>query len=98
MRRLKPIGDFVHTITFDNGKEFAAHQDTAHKIFFATPYHAWERGSGENLNGLIRQYLPRGTSMISLTQSQCDAIARRLNTRPRKRLAFRTPEECFHVD
>ena len=48
MRRLQPIGDFVHTITFDNGKEFAAHQDIAHalktKIFFATPYHAWERG------------------------------------------------------
>ena len=57
VRRLKPIGNFVHTITFDNGKEFAAHQDIAHalkaKIFFATPYHAWERGLNENTNGLI---------------------------------------------
>ena len=55
VRRLKPIGNFVHTITFDNGKEFAAHQDIAHalkaKIFFATPYHAWERGLNENTNG-----------------------------------------------
>ena len=55
VRRLKPIGDFVHTITFDNGKEFAAHQDIAQalktKIFFATPYHAWERGLNENTNG-----------------------------------------------
>ena len=57
VRRLKPIGNFVHTITFDNGKEFAAHQDIAHalkaKIFFATPYHAWERGWNENTNGTI---------------------------------------------
>ena len=56
VRRLKPIGDFVHTITFDNGKEFAAHLDIAHalktKIFFATPYHAWERGLNENTNAL----------------------------------------------
>ena len=60
VRRLKPIGDFVHTITFDNGKEFAAHQDIAHalktKIFFATPYHAWERGLNENTNGLSRLF------------------------------------------
>jgi transposase, IS30 family len=60
VRRLKPIGDFVHTITFDNGKEFAAHQDIAHalkaKIFFATPYHAWERGLNENTNGLFRDF------------------------------------------
>ena len=60
VRRLKPIGEFVHTITFDNGKEFAAHQDIAHalkaKIFFATPYHAWERGVNENTNGLIRDF------------------------------------------
>jgi transposase, IS30 family len=60
VRRRQPIGDFVHTITFDNGKEFAAHQDIAHalkaKIFFATPYHAWERGLNENTNGLIRDF------------------------------------------
>ena len=72
VRRLKPIGDFVHTITFDNGKEFAAHQDIAHalktKIFFATPYHAWERGLNENTNGLYSdELLPKGTD-FSTTQ------------------------------
>jgi IS30 family transposase len=90
------------TITVDNGTEFHSYEAlekvTGTRFYFATPYHAWERGSGENLNGLIRQYLPRGRSMTSLTQQQCDAIAQRLNTRPRKRLAFRTPEECFNVD
>ena len=70
MRRLKPIGDFVHTITFDNGKEFAAHQDIAHalktKIFFATPYHAWERGLNENTNGLIRDFFRRGKDFSTI--------------------------------
>ncbi|MDH3569660.1 MAG: IS30 family transposase, partial [Gemmatimonadota bacterium] len=64
-------------------------------VYFATPHHAWERGTNENTNGLLRQYLPKGTSMAHLTQHACDAIARRLNTRPRKRLGFRTPEECY---
>ncbi|MEJ1353392.1 MAG: IS30 family transposase, partial [Candidatus Sedimenticola sp. (ex Thyasira tokunagai)] len=62
----------------------------------ATPHHSWERGSNENANGLIRQYLPKGTSMANLTQHQCDAIAHKLNTRPRKRLGYQTPEECFY--
>ena len=100
VRRLKPIGDFVHTITFDNGKEFAAHQDIAHalktKIFFATPYHAWERGTNENTNGLIRQYLPKGTNLSKLTQQQCDHIAEQLNNRPRLRLGFKTPNEVYY--
>ena len=64
-------------------------------FYFATPHHAWERGSNENANGLIRQYLPKGASMAGLTQHHCNAIACRLNTRPRKRLGFRTPLECF---
>ena len=74
MRRLKPIGDFVHTITFDNGKEFAAHQDIAHalktKIFFATPYHAWERGLNENTNGLIRDFFPKGTDFSTISSKR----------------------------
>jgi transposase, IS30 family len=90
------------TITVDNGTEFHSYENlekaTGTRFYFATPYHSWERGSGENLNGLIRQYLPRGKSMTALTQQQCDAIADRLNTRPRKRLRFQTPEECFNVD
>jgi hypothetical protein len=60
----------VHTITFDNGKEFAAHQDIAHalkaKIFFARPYHAWERGLNENTNGLIRDFFPKGTDFSTI--------------------------------
>jgi len=65
-------------------------------FYFARPYHSWERGSNENANGLIRQYLPKGKSMAALSQQQCNAIARKLNTRPRKRLGFRTPLECFN--
>jgi len=72
VRRLRPIGDFVHTITFDNGKEFAAHQDIAHalktKIFFATPYHEWERGLNENTNGLIRDFFPKGTDFSTISR------------------------------
>jgi IS30 family transposase len=99
------IGRHPHrfnTITADNGTEFHAYEElekaTGARFYFATPYHSWERGSGENLNGLIRQYLPRKTSMAWLTQRGCDAIAQTLNNRPRKRLAFRTPEECFNAD
>jgi IS30 family transposase len=65
------------------------------KFYFATPYHSWERGSNENFNGLLRQYLPERASQASLTQRGCDAIAQDLNTRPRKRLGYQTPEECF---
>ena len=62
----------------------------------STPYHSWERGSNENFNGLLRQYLPKRTSQAALTQRHCDGIAKKLNTRPRKRLGYRTPEERFH--
>ena len=69
---------------------------TGATFYFARPYHSWERGSNENANGLLRQYLPKGASMAGLSQQQCNAIARKLNTRPRKRLGFRTPLECFN--
>lgn len=89
------------TITTDNGTEFHGHaeieQATKALFYFATPYHSWERGSNENANGLIRQYLPKGTSLATLTQQQCDAIAEELNTRPCKRLGFKTPKECFYA-
>ena len=89
------------TLTADNGTEFhdypALEATTDVRMYFATPYHAWERGSNENLNGLLRQYLPKRTSLASVTQGQCDVIAHLLNTRPRKRLGYRTPAECFHV-
>ena len=89
----------VRTITADNGTEFhnyaAIEQATTARFYFATPHHAWERGTNENTNGLVRQYLPKRQSMAHLTQTACAAIARRLNQRPRKRLGYRTPEECY---
>lgn len=88
------------TITSDNGTEFHNYEgieaSTKAIFYFARPYHSWERGSNENANGLIRQYLPKGMSMAGLSQHQCNAIARKLNTRPRKRLGFRTPLECYY--
>ncbi len=89
------------TITADNGTEFHAYKKiekaTGVKIYFATPYHSWERGSNENANGLIRQYLPKRKSMVHVTQHDCNQIAEKLNTRPRKRYDFETPEGRFHV-
>jgi len=88
------------TITSDNGTEFHHYQRiearTNTTFYFARPYHSWERGSNENANGLIRQYLPKGTSMAALSQPQCNSIARQLNSRPRKRLGFKTPLECYY--
>jgi IS30 family transposase len=85
------------TITFDNGTEFHGYRDIERNLdihcYFATPYHSWERGSNENLNGLIRQYLPKGTSLRHVTQRDCDRIARTLNSRPRKRHGYKTPEQ-----
>jgi IS30 family transposase len=85
------------TITADNGTEFHGYRDieaaTNVSVYFATPYHSWERGTNENTNGLIRQYLPKGSSMKNLTQFRCNQIARILNNRPRKRHGFLTPLE-----
>jgi transposase, IS30 family len=97
---IKRFPNLFKTITADNGTEFHQYRlienKTAVRFYFATPYHSWERGGNENTNGLIRQYLPKGKSMKKLTQQQCDAIAYRLNSRPRKRLNYKTPEECFY--
>ena len=88
------------TVTADNGTEFHDYKGiearTQVTFYFARPYHSWERGSNENANGLLRQYLPKGVSMAALSQQRCNAIAHKLNTRPRKRLGFRTPLECFN--
>jgi transposase, IS30 family len=87
------------TITFDNGTEFHGYKKiearTRAKIYFATPHHAWERGTNENTNGLIRQFLPKRKSMKTITQKDCDRIAHQLNNRPRKRLGFLTPAEAI---
>ena len=92
----------VLTITADNGTEFHGYEQiemlTGAKFYFAKPYHSWERGLNENTNGLIRQYLPKRKSMAHLTQWGCTRIAEKLNNRPRKRLRFRTPRECYDSD
>jgi len=92
-------GGRVATITADNGTEFHSYKQieeaTGVEFYFATPHHAWERGTNENTNGLIRQYLPKKTCFADVTQGDCDAIAAKLNSRPRKRLGYRTPEECY---
>ena len=89
------------TITADNGTEFHGYEEiekrTNTKFYFAHPYHSWERGSNENLNGLVRQYLPKRTSMAQVTQHDCNWIANELNTRPRKRHDFKTPEEKMYA-
>jgi IS30 family transposase len=88
------------TITFDNGTEFHDYarleQRFPLKVYFATPYHSWERGSNENFNGLLRQYLPKGTCMSTVTQGRCNQIAHDLNHRPRKRHGFKTPAALYH--
>jgi transposase, IS30 family len=87
------------TITLDNGTEFHEYKTLEDlfpiQCYFATPYHSWERGSNENLNGLIRQYIPKGVSMRGLTQADCDRIAFKLNSRPRKRHGYKTPLEVY---
>jgi IS30 family transposase len=102
IRLINGHGGPFATVTSDNGTEFHNYQRieerTGAVFYFARPYHSWERGSSENANGLVRQYLPKGQNMSGLSQHQCNAIARKLNTRPRKRLGFRTPKECYNEE
>jgi len=100
IKMLRPYKDKVHTITADNVKEFANHKritrqlDT--KVYFAHPYHSWERGLNENTNGLIRQYFPKGTSFEGISQEKAVQIQEKLNNRPRKKLNFIAPIELFN--
>jgi len=96
---LEPYQADLHTITFDNGKEFAFHKKLKERFgietYFAHPYHSWERGLNENHNSLIRQYLPKDQPLDKVTCAQVLEIQTRLNQRPRKLLDFRTPEEVY---
>ena len=87
------------TLTLDNGKEFAEHQqletEACLKIYFAKPYCAWQRGSNENTNGLIRQFFPKGTDLARIPQYRFIKVQNLLNNRPRKRLGYRTPLEVL---
>jgi IS30 family transposase len=100
VRAFRSIPDeYIKTVTVDNGKAFSGHKGLAQElgcaIYFAHPYHSWERGLNEHTNGLIRQYLPKGTSFEGLTQRQFDRIVEKINNRPRKALGYRTPNEVF---
>ena len=96
---LLPLAGFVHTITGDNGKEFAEHVRIAETLkanfYFAHPYSAWERGTNENTNGLVRQYFPKTTDFSRIAFSETKTAVDRLNHRPRKCLDFRSPFEVF---
>jgi len=96
---LKPYKNKVRTITSDNGREFAGHEEISKKLeadfYFAHPYASWERGTNENTNGLIRQYFPKNRDFTTITQKEINFAMERLNNRPRKRLGFQTPNQVF---
>lgn len=100
-RRLKALPRHMRkTMTVDNGNENAQHKEITRKlamaIYFAHPYHSWERGCNENTNGLIRHYFPKGTDFATVTDREIREVERRLNARPRKRLNWRTPQGVFN--
>lgn len=98
-RLLQPYHQRVHTITSDNGREFARHETIAKQLkadfYFAHPYASWERGTNENTNGLIRQYFPKHRDFTTISQQEIDTALHRLNNRPRKRLGFQSPTQLF---
>ena len=99
MAKLKLLAPLVKPLTFDNGKKFAEHAriDTALQstTYFADPFASWQRGSNENFNGLLRQYIPKKRPLSTVTNQELRMIQDRLNNRPRKRLGFKTPNEVF---
>jgi len=96
---IQPIKGITHTITSDNGKEFAYHKQVSAALdtdfYFANPYHSWERGLNEHTNGLIRQYLPKKSEFLHVSKEEIIMIQDRLNHRPRKVLNYKTPYEVF---
>jgi IS30 family transposase len=100
IKRFKSISeDKKYTITYDNGSEFAEHELTGRHtkldIYFAYPYHSWERGTNENCNGLLRQFFPKGSCFATITQRQIEEVTKLINHRPRKRHGYLTPTEIF---
>lgn len=89
-----------HTVTYDNGTTFSQYELTERKIkmdiYFANPYHSWERGCNENFNGLLRQFFPKKSSFANIEQNDIENVVKLINNRPRKRLGYRTPAEVFH--
>ncbi len=99
IKLLGPFQDSLESITLDNGKEFSHHEKIAKaldtSIYFAHPYHSWERGLNEHTNGLLRQYFPKGSSLENVTKEEIADAQYKLNHRPRKALGFKTPYEVF---
>lgn len=99
IRLLEPIKAYLKTITADNGKEFSLHEYAAQELdvdwYFADPYSAWQRGTNENTNGLIRQYIRKGSDLNDYTDAYIAEITQRLNHRPRKRLGFKSPSQVL---
>lgn len=97
---LKPLMFYAFTITADNGKEFARYarivKELCINFYFAHPYHAWERGTNENTNGLIRQYFPKNMDFSTITEDDITFVTHRLNNRPRKILGIKTPNQVFY--
>jgi IS30 family transposase len=99
IRLFTPIKETVLSLTLDNGKEFAYHKDVSTQIdcniYFAKPYHSWERGQNENSNGLLRQYFPKSMALLDVTAQQVIDAVHKLNSRPKKCLGYKTPYEVF---
>ena len=99
IKQMKSLPALVETVTFDNGKEFSSHHrlttGLGSDIYFAKPYHSWERGLNENTNGLLRQYFPKKTSFDNIAEHEFHSAAKKLNNRPRKCLGYSTPLEVF---
>ena len=102
IRLLEPFKDQLHTITSDNGKEFAWHEKIAETLntdfYFAHPYHSWERGLNENTNGLIRQFFPKKYDFRKISDADIETVMDLLNNRPRKTLGFKTPNQVFWAE
>nr|WP_051293202.1 IS30 family transposase [Olivibacter sitiensis] len=98
---LLPYRECVHTITSDNGTEFARHKLIAKKLkadfFFAHPYSSWERGTNENTNKLIRQYIPKKQSFDDFNWQDIRNIQYKINARPRKKLDYQNPKSIFYA-
>ena len=97
---LSPFKEHIKSITTDNGTEFACHEMIAKSlgvtIYFADPYASWQKGAVENANGLIRQYVPKKETFEHISQQQITKYSKKINMRPRKKLDFKTPQDCFY--